>query len=145
MQRIEKTIIELAQLFNDMEQLVTEQEPMVENIDARGEEITHNVDKAQEELGGAVEKARSRRRKKWWCLLIVRKYTPIPHARKFILGTNEIFFFFCTQYLLLYTTFFVLNLSSVFFLGLGSLSPTASCRRGINGSFSFSLGGQFLS
>lgn len=71
LQRIEKTIIELAQLFNDMEQLVTEQEPMVEQIDQRGEEITQNVDKAQEELGGAVEKARSRRRKKWWCLLIV--------------------------------------------------------------------------
>ncbi|KAF8252674.1 t-SNARE [Wilcoxina mikolae CBS 423.85] len=70
-QRIEKTIIELAQLFNEMEQLVTEQEAMVENIDQRGEEITQNVDKAQEELGEAVGKARSARRKKWWCLLIV--------------------------------------------------------------------------
>lgn len=74
-QKIEKTIIELAQLFQEMDQLVTEQEPMVENIDQRGEEIVQNVDKAQEEIGQAVEKARSRRRKKWWCLLIVRKYT----------------------------------------------------------------------
>ncbi|TGZ84291.1 t-SNARE [Ascodesmis nigricans] len=74
-QKIEKTIIELAQLFQEMDQLVTEQEPMVEQIDQRGEEIVQNVDKAQEEIGQAVEKARSRRRKKWWCLLIVRKCT----------------------------------------------------------------------
>jgi syntaxin 1B/2/3 len=70
-QRIEKTIIELADLFTQMEQLVVEQEAMVENIDQRGEEVTTNVVKAQEEIGEAVEKARSRRRKKWWCLLIV--------------------------------------------------------------------------
>jgi len=70
-QRIEKTIVELAQLFNDMEQLVTEQEVMVENIDQRGEEVVTNLDKGTEELGGAVKSARSRRRKKWWCLLIV--------------------------------------------------------------------------
>ncbi|KAH0611426.1 uncharacterized protein H6S33_010691 [Morchella sextelata] len=70
-QRIEKTIIELADLFNQMEQLVEEQETMVEVIDQRGEEIQTNVDQAQEQIGQAVEKARSRRRKKWWCLLIV--------------------------------------------------------------------------
>lgn len=70
-QRIEKTIIELAQLFSEMEQMVTEQDEMVQVIDQRGEEITHNVEKAQDEIGGAVEKARSARRKKWWCLLIV--------------------------------------------------------------------------
>jgi len=69
-QRIEKTIVELADLFTQMEQLVVEQEPMVDMIDQRGEEITQNVDKAQEEITEAVEKARSRRRKKWWCLLI---------------------------------------------------------------------------
>lgn len=58
-----------------MEQLVEEQETMVEVIDQRGEEIQTNVDQAQEQIGQAVEKARSRRRKKWWCLLIVRKCT----------------------------------------------------------------------
>ena len=74
-QRIEKTIVELAELFNQMEQLVTEQQTMVDNIDMRGEEVVHNVGKAQDELGGAVDKARAARRKKWWCLLIARKYT----------------------------------------------------------------------
>lgn len=74
-QRIEKTIIELADLFNQMEQMVEEQETMVEVIDQRGEEIQTNVEQAQEQIGQAVEKARSRRRKKWWCLLVVRKFT----------------------------------------------------------------------
>ncbi|KAL7271588.1 hypothetical protein RUND412_005647 [Rhizina undulata] len=70
-QRIEKTIIELAQLFEQMEQLVVEQEPMVEAIEHHGEQITQDVGKADEELGVAVQSARAARRKKWWCLLIV--------------------------------------------------------------------------
>lgn len=65
-----------------MEQLVVEQEAMVEVIDQRGEEIQTNVDQAQEQIGQAVEKARSRRRKKWWCLLIVRKCTSIDSVLK---------------------------------------------------------------
>lgn len=73
-QKIEKTLIELAQLFQDMEQLVVEQEPMVDQIDNRGQEIVENTSKANEELGGAVKSARSARRKKWWCLLIAREY-----------------------------------------------------------------------
>lgn len=51
---------------------------MVEQIDQRGEEVVENVNKAQEQIGEAVEKARSRRRKKWWCLLICRKSIPFP-------------------------------------------------------------------
>lgn len=50
---------------------------MVEVIDQRGEEIQTNVEQAQEQIGQAVEKARSRRRKKWWCLLVVRKFSPL--------------------------------------------------------------------
>jgi len=71
-------LIELAQLFQDMEQLVVEQEPMVEQIEARGQEIVDNTAKANVELGGAVKSARSARRKKWWCLLIAREYTSCP-------------------------------------------------------------------
>jgi syntaxin 1B/2/3 len=69
-QNIEKTIIELSQLFQDMENLVVEQEAAVENIEIKGEEVRENVDKGQEELGGAVKKARSARTKKWWCLFL---------------------------------------------------------------------------
>lgn len=69
-QRIEQTIQELAELFQNMEQLVIEQEPMVEQIDQRGHEIQEDVSKAHQELETAVTSARSARRKKWWCLLI---------------------------------------------------------------------------
>ena len=72
-QRIEQTIQELAELFQNMEQLVIEQEPMVEQIDQRGHEIQADVAKAHTELETAVESAKSARRKKWWCLLICRK------------------------------------------------------------------------
>ena len=73
-QRIEQTIQELAQLFQNMEQLVIEQETMVEQIDQRGAEIQEDVGKAHNELQTAVISAKSARRKKWWCLLICRKY-----------------------------------------------------------------------
>ncbi|KAL1591343.1 hypothetical protein SLS60_012087 [Paraconiothyrium brasiliense] len=69
-QKIEQQMVELAQLFQDLDQIVMQQEPLVENIEAKGEEIHENVVQANTEIGGAIEKARSARRKKWWCLLI---------------------------------------------------------------------------
>jgi t-SNARE complex subunit (syntaxin) len=63
-------MVELAQLFQDLDQIVMQQEPLVENIEQKGEEIHSNVVQANTEIGGAIEKARSRNRKKWWCLLI---------------------------------------------------------------------------
>ncbi|KAI9715274.1 MAG: hypothetical protein M1812_006085 [Candelaria pacifica] len=70
-QKIESDMIQLAQLFQDMEALVVQQEPAVAQIEQRGEEVTENVGKANDEIAGAIVKARSRNRKKWWCLLIV--------------------------------------------------------------------------
>jgi len=70
-QRIEQTIQELAELFQNMEQLVIEQEPMIQTIDDQGQQIQQDVDKAHGNLKTAVVSARSARRKKWWCLLIV--------------------------------------------------------------------------
>jgi syntaxin 1B/2/3 len=70
-QKIEQQMVELAQLFQDLDQIVTQQEPLVANIEQKGEEIHDNVVQANTEIGGAIEKARSARRKKWWCLLIV--------------------------------------------------------------------------
>lgn len=66
-------MVELAQLFQDLDQIVVQQEPLVENIEQKGEEIHSNVVQANTEIGGAIEKARSRNRKKWWCLLVARK------------------------------------------------------------------------
>jgi syntaxin 1B/2/3 len=70
-QRIERQMVELAQLFQDLDQIVMQQEPMVQNIEQKGEEVHDNVVKANEEIGTAITSARARNRKKWWCLLIV--------------------------------------------------------------------------
>jgi syntaxin 1B/2/3 len=70
-QNIERQMVELAQLFQDLDQIVQQQEPLVANIEQKGEEIHENVVQANTEIGGAIEKARSRNRKKWWCLLVV--------------------------------------------------------------------------
>jgi len=66
-------MVELAQLFTDLDAIVVQQEPLVTDIERKGEEVRENVVKANVEIGGAIEKARSRNRKKWWCLLIVCK------------------------------------------------------------------------
>jgi syntaxin 1B/2/3 len=66
-------MIELAQLFQDMEALVVQQGAAVEVIEQQGTETVDNVGQANVEINGAIEKARSRNRKKWWCLLIVSK------------------------------------------------------------------------
>ncbi|KAI9810181.1 MAG: Plasma membrane t-SNARE, secretory vesicle fusion [Pycnora praestabilis] len=69
-QKIEQQMIQLAELFQDMEALVVQQEPAVQNIEQKGEEVTDNVGKANVEIAGAITSARARNRKKWWCLLI---------------------------------------------------------------------------
>lgn len=70
-QKIEGQMIELAQLFQDMEALVVQQEDSVAVIEQKGEEVQENLDKGTEQIGVAIKSARARNRKKWWCLLIV--------------------------------------------------------------------------
>jgi syntaxin 1B/2/3 len=70
-QNIERQMVELAQLFQDLDQIVQQQEPLVANIEQKGEEINDNVKAANVEIDGAIVKARSRNRKKWWCLLVI--------------------------------------------------------------------------
>jgi len=76
-QKIERQMMELAQLFQDLETLVIQQEPAVMQIEAKGEEVTDHVNKANTELTGAVKKARAARRKKWICLGIVGKFSSL--------------------------------------------------------------------
>lgn len=67
-QKIEQQMIELAQLFQDMDTLVVQQEEQVRNIEHQGEEVVDNLDKGNVELGGAIKSARGARKKKWICL-----------------------------------------------------------------------------
>ena len=67
-------MIELAQLFQDMEAAVVTQEPAIENIEDKTENTVENLNQGNKHLDGAVVKARSARRKKWICFWIVGEY-----------------------------------------------------------------------
>lgn len=75
-QKIERQMVELAQLFQDMEAAVIEQEPAVMDIEQKGEDTVVNLGKGNEHLDKAVVKARSARKKKWICLGIGSKSSP---------------------------------------------------------------------
>lgn len=63
-------MVELAQLFQDLDQIVQQQEPQVAGIETKAEEVHDDVVKGNEQIGTAIVSARARNRKKWWCLLI---------------------------------------------------------------------------
>jgi syntaxin 1B/2/3 len=71
LQRIEQTIVELAAMFNDMDQLVVAQEPAVERTEESAEQAQEDVSKGNVEVGKAIKHARNRNKLKWYCLLIV--------------------------------------------------------------------------
>ena len=69
-QNIERQMVELAQLFEQLNQEVLMQEAKVEQIDTQGEVVKENVEQANVQIETAIGSARARNRKKWWCLLI---------------------------------------------------------------------------
>ncbi|QUC21235.1 uncharacterized protein UV8b_05478 [Ustilaginoidea virens] len=66
--KIEQQMVELSQLFQDMDTLVVQQEAAIVQIEQKGEEVVDNLDKGNEEIGIAVNTARKTRKKKWICL-----------------------------------------------------------------------------
>ncbi|KAM3078266.1 hypothetical protein ACMFMF_004670 [Clarireedia jacksonii] len=91
--KIEQQMIEVAELFTQMEQLVEQQEAAVVNIEQKGEEVVENMDKGVEQIDTAIVSARSRNRKKWWCLgicvLIVIIIVIIVLIYKFVIQNNS--------------------------------------------------------
>lgn len=71
--KIEQQMVELSQLFQDMDTLVVQQDVAVTQIEQKGEEVVDHLDKGNEEMGVAVKTARATRKKKWWCLGICCK------------------------------------------------------------------------
>ncbi|KFZ24378.1 hypothetical protein V502_01135 [Pseudogymnoascus sp. VKM F-4520 (FW-2644)] len=70
-QKIESQMIELAQLFQDMEAMVVQQEDVVTLTEQNGEQVQENLGKGTEQIDHAIKSARARNRKKWYCLGIV--------------------------------------------------------------------------
>lgn len=72
-QQIERTLMELQELFQDLDRLVVEQEPMVENIAQKTEDTETHLVAGNVQMGKAVNSARGARKKKWICLGICGK------------------------------------------------------------------------
>lgn len=70
-QQIAKTMNELAELFHDMELMVAEQAPAVQQIEAKAEDVQQDIEGGVAHANKAVASARSARRKKWWCFGII--------------------------------------------------------------------------
>ncbi|KAK3935459.1 syntaxin [Diplogelasinospora grovesii] len=68
LKKIEQQIIELAQLFQDLDTLVMQQGEVITEIEQKTEEVVENLDKGNEEMDVAIKTAKSTRKKKWWCL-----------------------------------------------------------------------------
>ena len=69
--KIEKTITELAQLFNDMSILIEEQNEPIEQISNRADVVRTDVEGGLQSTEQAVKSARAARRKRWYCLGII--------------------------------------------------------------------------
>ncbi|KAH9816694.1 t-SNARE [Melampsora americana] len=81
MRRIEQTITELAQLFNDMATMVEEQDVAVQHIEKQAEVVNQDMEAATTELKTAVVSAKGARSKRKCCcillVVILRKFSSI--------------------------------------------------------------------
>ncbi|KAF8319422.1 t-SNARE [Clavulina sp. PMI_390] len=69
-QRIERTLTELAQLFNDMSVLVEQQDEVINVIEQNTEVANKDLETGVQYTEKAVESARSARKKRWICFVI---------------------------------------------------------------------------
>ncbi|CAO3600321.1 unnamed protein product [Absidia cylindrospora] len=68
--RIEKTIVELHQLFMDMSMLVEQQGETLNQVEHHAEDTTANMEQGNTFISKAIKSAKATRRKKWWCFCI---------------------------------------------------------------------------
>lgn len=87
-QQIERTMIELQQLFQDLDAMVVQQEEPVMAIEQKAEETHTHLEAGNVHVGKAVDSARAARKKKWICLGIVGKTSRNIMHPEFDLHTN---------------------------------------------------------
>lgn len=69
--KIERDLTELAELYQEIGELVHQQEPLVERIDEGAQDVVQNVTQANTQIDGAISSARKARKWKWYILLTV--------------------------------------------------------------------------
>ncbi|KAL2816286.1 t-SNARE [Aspergillus granulosus] len=81
--KIEESLIELADLVQQVATIVQQQEPAVEQINRDAGNVAQDLENANTQLTGAISSARKARKWKWYALIIVSKsINPYPpHAR----------------------------------------------------------------
>jgi syntaxin 1B/2/3 len=62
-------------MFEDMAQLVDAQEPAVQRTEENAVQTAEDVKKGNVHIDKANEHARRRNRLKWWCLLVVVRFS----------------------------------------------------------------------
>ena len=67
-QRIEKTIEELALLFEQLNEQVILADPIIEHLEHQTDNVEQDLTKANAQLETGVKSAKGARRKKFWCL-----------------------------------------------------------------------------
>ncbi|TYJ58774.1 hypothetical protein B9479_000610 [Cryptococcus floricola] len=70
-QKIEKTLTELAQMFQEMAMLVEQQDETIVNVEQQAQGVDQDISAGLVQTDRAVESARKARRKKWICFWIV--------------------------------------------------------------------------
>ncbi len=70
-------MIELARLYQEVAELVQQQEPAVEQINQGAHDVVENVDNANKQIDSAIVSARNARRWKWYILIVVSKFSPV--------------------------------------------------------------------
>ncbi|EAU88609.2 syntaxin [Coprinopsis cinerea okayama7 len=69
--RIEKTLAELAQLFNDMSILVEQQDEVINTIETQAYNVQADTEAAYKHTEDAVKSAAAARKKRWICFFII--------------------------------------------------------------------------
>ncbi|EAW10970.1 syntaxin [Aspergillus clavatus NRRL 1] len=69
--KIEQDMIELGRLYQEVAELVHQQEPAVEQINRGAEDVVDNVQNANTQIDSAIKSARNARKWKWYALLII--------------------------------------------------------------------------
>jgi len=69
--RIERTLAELAQLFNDMSVLVEQQDETINTIETQADTVVKDTEAGLKHTDQAVVSARAARKKRWICFFII--------------------------------------------------------------------------
>lgn len=77
--KIEQDMMELSRLYQEVAELIHQQEPAVEEIGQHAEDVRENMTSANKQIDSAITSARKARKWKWYALIICRK-SPVPIA-----------------------------------------------------------------